>query len=55
MEMNSFGSTILYLQLQIDLPQKKCLSAIDLDTTVTHSGSTLKYSNHIYVTSHNQI
>ena len=33
-ESNSSGSAILNLYLEIDLPQKKCLSVIKLDTTV---------------------
>ena len=35
METNSSGSRILYLQLEINCPQNKCLSVIILDTTVT--------------------
>ena len=34
MEINSSGSAILYLQLEINPLQKKCLSAINLDTMV---------------------
>ena len=32
--MNSSGSTILYLQLEINFLQQRCLSVIILDTTV---------------------
>ena len=34
MESNSLGSTILYLQLGMNCPLNKCLSPINLDTTV---------------------
>ena len=34
MEIHSPDSTILYLQLEINCPQNKCLSVIILDTTV---------------------
>ena len=35
MEINSSGSAILYLQLDMNSSQRKCLSAISLDTTVS--------------------
>ena len=35
MEINSSGSTILYLQSEIHFPQEKSLSVIDLDTTAS--------------------
>ena len=34
MEINSSGSAILYLQLEINSLQKKSLSVINLDTTI---------------------
>ena len=34
MDTNFSGSEILYLELKIDSPQKKCLSVINMDTTV---------------------
>ena len=34
MAINSSGSAILYLSLEINFPQKKSLSVINLDTTV---------------------
>ena len=38
MEINSSGSAILYLHLEINFPQKKYLSVINLDTTVLVNG-----------------
>ena len=37
MEMNSSGSTILYLELEINLPQEKSLSAINLGPATTQN------------------
>ena len=34
MEVSSSGSAILYLNLEISSPQNKCLSVINLDTTL---------------------
>ena len=34
MEINSSGSTILYLQLAMNFLQRNCLSVINVDTTV---------------------
>ena len=34
MAINASGSAILYLQSEIHSPQKKCLSVINLDTTI---------------------
>ena len=40
---NSSGSAILYLQLEINSPQKKCLSVTKLDTTVKVQNEAVKW------------
>ena len=41
MAINSSGGAILYLQLEINSPQKKCLSVINLDTRVAEGSCEL--------------
>ena len=40
MEINCSGNAILYLQLEINSPEKKCLSVTNLDATVSNRPKT---------------